>query len=268
MSDGRKEWAIVLFATRGLAAFVENALIGIKRCGIDTKLVQLVFPADAECELGPLVKTFGARPRILEQMVEVNAGDMPAAYVEWGSQEFNLLLKYRLPALRTILAEGHRVIYADIDIAWLRNPLTYLSEILGHYSWACQTEPSEDFPPNFCLGFFALSAARESFEIIDLHIERNVGGALKQPDQILFRNIFVENPQRLADIFPLPEGLFPPGLLYRCVGSDEEPPVPMTGRLRPFIFHANWCVGLESKRRLLTHAGAWFVSDDVAAHCG
>jgi hypothetical protein len=264
MSHADEEWTIVLFASRGLAPFVVNALIGITRCGIKGSLVQLVFPADAERELGQLAKAFGVRTRILEQMVEVEAGDIPAAYVEWNTPEFNLLLKYRFPALRVILAEGKRVIYADVDVAWLHSPLSYLSEVLDRYSWACQIEPSADFPPNFCLGFFALSATRESLEMVDRHIALNVGDALKQSDQTLFRDILMKNPQYLASIFPLPEGLFLPGLLYRCVGSSEEPPVPMVSRLHPFIFHGNWCVGLKNKRRLLAHAGAWFLPDGVA----
>ena len=258
MSNGQQDWTIVLYATHGLAAFVENALIGIKRCGIDGSFVQIVFPADAERELGPLAYTFGARPRILQDMVDVQDDDMPAAYADWGSQEFNRLLKYRFPALRAILAEGTRVIYADIDVSWLHSPLAYLSEVLQHYSWACQTEPWATFPPDFCVGFFALSPRPECFETIDLHIAQNDADHLKHTEQVLSRSMLVQNPQYLHNMFPLPEGLFPAGALYPCVASSEEPPVRMASRLRPFIFHANWCVGLEDKRRLLDHAAAWF----------
>lgn len=259
MSNGHEDWTIVLYATRGLAAFVENALIGIKRCGIKGGLVHIVFPADAKAELGDLAGTFGARARILEDMVDVKEGDTPAAYAEWGLPEFKLLLKYRFPVLRTILAEGTPVIYADVDVSWLRSPLPYLSDVLRDYAWACQTEPIGAFPPDFCIGFFALSARPECFEMIDLHIARYDADDLKFTGQALFRSMLVQNPQYLKNIFPLPEGLFPAGLLYQCVGSSEEPPARMENRLQPFIFHANWCVGLENKRRLLTHAGAWFV---------
>ena len=141
ISKGQGDWTIVLYATRGVAAFVENALIGITRCGINGSRVQIVFPAEAKGELGHLARSSGARGRILEDMFEVEAGDMPTAYAEWGSQEFKRLLKYRFPALRTILAEGAPVIYADIDVSWLRSPLPYLSDVLRHYAWACQTEP-------------------------------------------------------------------------------------------------------------------------------
>lgn len=90
----------------------------------------------------------------------------------------------------------------------------------------------------------------------------NVGEALKQPNQILFRNILMDNPRYLANVFPLPEGLFPAALLHRSVGAGDELLVPMVDRLRPFIFHGNWCLGLENKQRLLEHSGAWFVPEE------
>jgi len=249
-----EEWTIVLFATRGLGAFLENALIGIERCGIDASLVQVILPANAECELRNLIKIFGARPRILEQLVEAGTGDIPTAYLEFGTHEFNQLMKCRFSAIRAILEEGKRLVYADIDVAWLRNPLPYLFDVLNHYPWACQTEAYPIFPPMFCLGFYAVSATRETLELMS-HVIAGMD-PLKQSDQDVFNKILVENRKYLASIFPLPEGLFPNGLLYRAVDRDKEPPVVMSEQLRPFIFHANCTAGLENKLRLLDHVGA------------
>lgn len=254
-----KDWTILLFATAAMAEFVENALIGIKRCGIEADRVQVVFPASSEAELGPMIEAFAARPRILEHLVDVSPADIPESYLNWDTLEFNALLTYRFRVLRTILSEGYGVVCADADVSWLRNPLPYLSDVLERYPWACQIEPYAEFPPHFCLGFYALRATAETSEMIDLHIARNVGDALKQNDQTLFRNMLVENPRYLASVFPLPESLFPTGRLFRAVQfRDVAPPVPMLEASGPFIFHANWCTGLESKRRLLSHAGAWF----------
>jgi Nucleotide-diphospho-sugar transferase len=248
-----RDWAIVLFVTGGLEPFLENVLIGIERCGINPEIVHLIFPARAERELQPIANARGARARILEDLVEVSAGEIPTSYVEWNTPEFNKLLKYRFRAIRSILREGFSVVSSDIDVSWLRNPLPYLSEILNHYPWACQTEPSPAFPPVYCMGFFALRATPDTLKLIDLNIARNGGEA----DQTLFRTILIEHPKYLKQIFPLPESSFPTGLLYRSVQGNEMPPVQLTGQLHPFIFHANWCVGLESKRQLLARANAW-----------
>ncbi len=258
-----ENWKIVLFATLGLSSFVRSALLSIKQCGIDLHRVQVVFPANAERELDVVAKSFGAHPRILEQLVEVESSDIPVSYLEWDTPAFNRLMKYRFPALRAILAEGGQVIYCDVDVIWLRNPLPYLSSVLDRYTWACQTETFDEFPPHFCLGFFALSGRNQTLEIIDHHISRYQGDDQKS-DQMVFRDILLENPLYLAQIFPLPEGLFPIGLLYRSLDKRAEPPVPMQATLEPFIFHANWCVGLENKRRLLAHVRTVVRPDEAA----
>jgi hypothetical protein len=257
----RKEWAIVLLATRGLGVFVENALLSIVRCGVNASLVEVVFPGNAECELASLAQRFGARPRILEHLVDIKSADIPATYVEYGSKEFFYVNQYRFPALRTIMAEGKCVIYADVDVAWFRNPLPYLSHVLDTFPCAFQTESIAVFPPLFCLGFFALADTPASLKLIDHFIARYAEP--KRPMQPVFRDIVIENPEYLADIFPLPEGLFPNGLLYRALEAGDVPPVAMSGRLQPFIFHGNCTRGLDRKRCLLTHAGGWLVRENA-----
>jgi hypothetical protein len=82
------------------------------------------------------------------------------------------------------------------------------------------------------MGFFALSATPDTLEMIDLNIARNAGEA----DQIVFRDILIENPRYLNNIFPLPESSFPTGLLYQSVKSDNLQPVELAARLRPLFF--------------------------------
>jgi hypothetical protein len=255
------DWTIVLFATAGLSHFVENTLIGILQCGIDTCIVQLVHPESARNEFGPLAEKYRARSRILEATIGAEAADLPSAYVDWNTDAFNVLMSYRFRVLRVILAEGKKVVVSDIDVAWLRNPLPYLSEVLRRYSWACQVEARAEFPPNFCLGFYAVRATPDTIELIELNLTAMGARAVKPADQALFREILIDNPKFLAKVFALPESAFLSGLLYRSVAGQDDC-VPLEGRMQPFIFHANWCVGLENKQRLLAHVGAWFVPDD------
>jgi hypothetical protein len=253
------DWTIVMFATGGLASLVENALVGIRRCGLDPRIVQLVCPRAVAHELGPVVERYGTRLRVLEEMIDVDSAHMPSSYVDWNTDEFNLLMSYRFPVLRIILAEGKNVIASDIDVAWLRNPLPYLSDVLQRYPWACQVEPTAEFPPNFCLGFFAVRATPETTDLIDRHIAILAATKVKPADQIVFREMLIDEPRFLAEVFPLPESIFPTGLLYRSVLNDEST-APVVDRTEPFIFHANWCVGLQNKQKLLEHVGAWFVA--------
>jgi hypothetical protein len=81
-----------------------------------------VFPAKAEWEIASVATVFGARPRILEQLLNVQPADMPATYANYGSPEFNNAVKYRFPALRAITAEGKCVISSDVGCGVATQP--------------------------------------------------------------------------------------------------------------------------------------------------
>jgi len=66
----------------------------------------------------------------------------------------------------------------------------------------------------------------------------------------------------LGNIHLLSEGLFVNGLGYRNLLSEPAAATPMHGRLEPFVFHANWTVGLASKRELMTQTGTWLLNED------
>jgi hypothetical protein len=60
----------------------------------------------------------------------------------------------------------------------------------------------------------------------------------------------------------LSEGLFINGLGYRNLLDKPAAVAPLHGRLEPFVFHANWTVGLENKRKLMKQTGTWLLDAD------
>ena len=218
------DWMIVLFATAGVSEFIENSLQGIRACGIDPGLVHVVIPMNAADELSALVRKFGAVPRVLEDVISSDCiGNTLRGYVDYGTPEFNHLMRVRFRILRALLCETKRIISADIDIAWFRNPLPYLSKVLTRYPWACQTEAVAAFPPNFCVGFFALLATQECLELIDAHIAM-FSSDRASPTltmQQTFNQLIKDQPKYLSMLFPLPEALFSNGLLYSSIKARD-----------------------------------------------
>ena len=257
MIDLAEDWMIVLFATAGLHDFVDNSLKTIKRCGIDPAIVNVVFPARAISEFFGFVSGLGAKPRILEEVIgDLELGEMPNAYVEYGTPEFNRLMRARLPVIRALSRECKTILCADVDIVWFVNPLPYLSEVLKKYPMAFQTEALPCFPPNFCAGFFALRCAPEGLDLIDAHIAE-FSAASPYTMQMLLNRIVEENPRYLFNIFPLPEALFANGLLHSAIATKDVNPSNLVSLLQPFTFHANFTIGIENKRNLLRRIGMW-----------
>src|ERR1041384_1290078 len=261
MNSG-EDWTITLLATQGVAEFVESSLRGIRGCGIEPAIVHVVLPENATA-LRELVNKLGGTPRILEDLIDAKDVSTTAGYVHYGTPEFNQFMKVRFRIIRTLLNEARQILYADVDVAWLRNPLPYLSNVLDHFPWACQTEAEPVFPPNFCMGFFALRNEEHCRKLVEAHIARFDGNTANATMQRVFNEIVREDPSLLRSIFPLPEGLFPNGLLHPLISSEYVGPIDyVIGRVQPFIFHGNFTVGLENKRQLLRHVHAWWIEAD------
>ena len=251
-------WIISLLAT-GAADFLENSLVGIWNSGIDMTWVHVVVPRGASDDVRAVVNRFGARLREPEELLAADRiRASPVEYADYGTAAFNDLMRMRLPLLQALSRECDYIIHADIDIAWLANPLPYLEAVLAAYPMAFQTEAFACFPPNFCCGFFAMqTAAAESGELIQLHIDR-FSEDCPLTMQVLLNSIIQDNPKFLASIFPLPEALFANGLLHSTFATRHINPCALIHLIQPFTFHANFTIGGTNKRRLLREAGVWF----------
>ena len=68
-------------------------------------------------------------------------------YFNYGSEEFCRFMTSKWIAIRFLLQCGFaRVIYTDVDVASIRNPLPLLKQALEYYEIAIQTGSRGEFP--------------------------------------------------------------------------------------------------------------------------
>src|SRR5262249_14470225 len=89
----------------------------------------------------------------------------------------------------------------------------------------------------------------------------HVGSKDHMNDQATCQRLVENDLTWLHDIYFLPETLFLNGLGYRNLQGAGDHPCTMEGELSPFIFHANWTIGFDNKRRLLASTGTWLLGD-------
>ena len=99
--------------------------------------------------------------------------------------------------------------------------------------------------------------------MIELHASQ-LGSDHRLDDQAACQWLIEQDSTWLHDIYCLPEALFPNGLGYRNLQKAGEP-CPIEGELLPFVFHANWTIGTDNKRKLLTGTGTWITGDTPPA---
>lgn len=170
----------------------------------------------------------------------------------------------KISFIRQLLELHPHVIYSDLDISWIRNPLPYLSQVAETYPIAFQTEALPRFPPAICCGFASFAKSDRTFALLDALItfhSTQIDNDERLDDQAACQRLIENDVRWLRDIFCLPEGLFLNGLGYRNLQNAGESPCPIEGELLPFLFHANWTMGIENKYRLLASTGTWLLDE-------
>jgi MoaA/NifB/PqqE/SkfB family radical SAM enzyme len=135
---------------------------------------------------------------------------------------------------------GEAFLYSDVDVRFLGPSRAAVLAALGDRDIVCQMD---DPAGNLCTGFMAMRANESVYRLWS-----RVAEAIPQHhrDQIAFNRLVRSDPGLRWGY--LPEGFFGPGTFRgRLWQPGETFPIPA----RPLIFHANWCIGADSKSELL-----------------
>jgi Nucleotide-diphospho-sugar transferase len=255
---------VALFCTRGMEAFLSNAIQGMVRAGIDPSQILVGCPNNAIGSVKIVTDLYSDRIQIIStQQLSENEEEMQG-YSGFGSPSFNDISWKKIFFIRQLIEIHPHVIYADLDIGWVRNPLHYLSEVATTYPIAFQTEGLARFPPALCCGFASFARSERTIAFLDALIEFNasqVDSEKRLDDQAACQRLIENDRTWLRAIYCLPEALFLNGLGYRNLQDAGERPCTMEGELLPFLFHANWTIGYENKRKLLVSTGTWLLDD-------
>ena len=234
----------------GLLPFLENALITLRASGnfLPVVIWTSQWTSVSLCER--LANCYGAKclPLILPLTHQENG------YANWGTDTFKTACAYKYQALLKTLDLGYeQVVYADCDIAYLNDFSTYISDASKNFEMGVQSEAQPVFPPKYCCGFMYFTQ-RAKPVLEQLH-SLNMDALPNRCDQTVFNDYINGDSERRTRLYVLPESLFQNGLQYRghLSGHDKR----VVGQLRPFLFHANWVVGLCDKRRLLKRLRLW-----------
>jgi len=243
---------VALFCTRGMEAFLSNAIEGLLRVGIDADQVCIGCPENALKSVKRVARLHSRQIRVIRTQKLSETELETEQYASFGSRSFTDISWKKIFFIR-------QLIYADLDVSWIRNPLPYLTQVAEIYPLAFQTEELPRFPPVLCLGFASFVRSERAIALLDaliaLHSDQ-IDNDNRLDDQAACQYLIENDVTWLRYIYWLPEALFLNGLGYRNLQGGEHPS-PMEGELQPFLFHANWTVGTDNKRALLTSTGNW-----------
>ena len=176
-------------------------------------------------------------------------------YQDFSQDAFYQLVQMKWVLLRKVLELGYEfLIYTDLDVYWAANPVpslerTFLQNPRLHVLLQSFTDdPSQ---VKLCMGFLALRQSDETVNFISRCASEHERDLLLNPrvgDDDVVTALYSElgEPEWLR---PLPQTTFPVGNLVNLFSSKNL--LPGLGHPKPFIFHANYTVGIRNKKLLL-----------------
>lgn len=254
---------VALVATRGLEDFLDNSLAGLARVGVDPRIVHVARPDNAAGTIDPVVLRSGAVVHSFSEFDRAFPGAMPEHYADYGTEPFIAVNWTKVRYLRWLLGRYRHVVYADLDVGWLADPLWYLDAIAKIFPLAFQTEGLRRFPPVLCWGFLSARSSESALKLFDVMLadyDSRAPGHPPADEQKTLDAMITKDPGLLRDIHLLSEGLFVNGIGYRNLLTEPASAARLEGKLEPFVFHANWTVGLANKRELMKQTGTWLLS--------
>lgn len=176
-------------------------------------------------------------------------------YSDFSEDSFYRIVQYKWKLLQNVLNLGYDyVIYSDTDVYWNLDPI---DELLATFELRpevhIQLQSFTDFPsqPKLCMGFVALRNSVQTHEFIrecqSLHATHSKEFGRIGDDDIVTQLYIERNFPSL--ISELPQTTFPVGRMLKLYSNKSIfPGLPSPV---PFIYHANYVVGLRNKLILM-----------------
>ena len=180
----------------------------------------------------------------------------PSDYKEFGSYEFFQLVQLKWELIRIVnhSSKSKILIYSDLDILWLRNPISVCMQFFEDNikaSLIIQDLTSEPDKPLLCMGFACFRGGKELTSLVQelkiLHRELLRNDKSIGDDDVVTK--FYRERKSPQSIRLFPQSTFPTGNLVSLFLKKQ--PLPGMKPVQPYIFHANFVVGLRKKLLLI-----------------
>jgi hypothetical protein len=181
--------------------------------------------------------------------------DQTKSYQSFAEDSFYQIVRYKWSLLNHVLQLGYRyVIYSDTDVYWNVSPIKEIETVfegLSQVNIQIQSFTDSLNQPRLCMGFVAFRNNLETINFIETCMRRHESDALemeKVGDDDVVTRLYVEL-ERPNWIIELPQTTFPVGRMLKLFARNSF--YPGLASPVPYIFHANYVIGLKNKILLI-----------------
>ena len=172
-------------------------------------------------------------------------------YQDFTQTDFYSLVQYKWVLLQKVLETSGAsvVVYVDLDVLWIKNPLPSIESVLGgkNYILAIQDFTKDISSPNLCMGFVAIKNCLESHNFLSeasvLHAQMLEENDKVGDDDVVTKMFEIDKWK--GSFFLLPQSTFPVGNLANLYSPKNL--YPGLSFPKPYIFHTNYVIGNQRK---------------------
>ncbi|CAM9904550.1 unnamed protein product [Scytosiphon promiscuus] len=177
---------------------------------------------------------------------------------QWGDAIFKHETVVRPDILMSVMRQGYRVLWTDVDIVWLGNPLPLLPDTQKNVTTAEVMLQIDGKPINKCTCFMYLDSTPNAMRLLDLWKREIVSTAVSQ-NQMAFQKPLVHMEAAGLKLKLLPDEVMPPGFKIFDDTFMKDNYQRYQGKL--LMVHNNWIIGHDAKRSRFRKSGLWEVED-------
>ncbi len=204
-----------------------------------------------ESDLPVLRPDVVVQPLLLDNSSILGLDSLTGGYSDFSQDEFYRIVQLKWQLLERALQLGYDyVIYSDTDVYWNMNPIPEIINVFDNREQVhIQIQSFTDLPsqPKLCMGFVAIRNSLTSTKVLADCKKRHSVHAREYGrigDDDIVTQYFIEN-NFPGSILELPQTTFPVGRMLKLYANQSKfPGLPSP---KPFIFHANYVVGLRNK---------------------
>lgn len=176
-------------------------------------------------------------------------------YQDFSTDTFYQIVQYKWQILLKLLELDFKfIVYSDTDVYWNLNPLPAIEKVFAERpSVEIQIQSFTDDPsdPKLCMGFVAFRVSSKNIDFVKECAKRHEIESSKKRgvgDDDIVTLKFAEQGFP-PSILELPQSTFPVGRMLKFYRKKSI--MPGLGSPDPYIFHANYVVGLTNKLILI-----------------
>jgi len=183
-------------------------------------------------------------------METVEVRSVEGSYGIYGSENFNQTVMKKLDLVCSYLREGNTILFVDVDIVFLKNPVDELLSQLGAGKDAVFQNAGTPRSQEVNTGFFIVAPTQAAISLFDVGNWNPQETRMRDIEDQQYINLKLESEEYKEFAYStLPLRQFPTGNYWFTEKADSE----------PTLVHYNYIKGVDTKINRMQRYGHWFV---------